>query len=86
MNLNDLLTKQGLDTKLRKHIVVMRHRPHEQALRKVLPWLAAEKLDLFGAYQQTQNENANQNPVHLYLQNPKTLSSAPNSWEFRFRV
>jgi len=60
MNLNDLLTKQGLDTKLRKHIVVMRHRPHEQALRKVLPWLAAEKLDLFSAYQQTQSEMAEQ--------------------------
>ncbi|OFV94746.1 MAG: hypothetical protein A3H28_17185 [Acidobacteria bacterium RIFCSPLOWO2_02_FULL_61_28] len=38
----------------------MRHRPHEQALRKVLPWLAAEKLDLFSAYQQTQSEMAEQ--------------------------
>ena len=60
MNLNDLLTKQGLDTKLRKHIVVMRHRPHEQALRKVLPWLAAEKPGLFNAYQQTQSDRVEQ--------------------------
>lgn len=60
MNLNDLLAKQGLDTKLRKHIVIMRHRPHEQALRKVLPWLAAEKPNLFNAYQQTQSERVEQ--------------------------
>lgn len=56
MNLNDLLAKHGLDTKQRKHILIMRHRPHEQALRRVLPWLAAEKPVLFNAYQQTQNE------------------------------
>ena len=58
MNLNDLLAKQGLDTKQRKHILVMRHRPHEPSLRKVLPWLAVEKPDLFNAYQQTQSERA----------------------------
>src|SRR5262249_23818234 len=34
----------------------MRHRPREAALRKVLPWLAAERPDLFNAYQQTQDE------------------------------
>ena len=54
MNLNDLLAKHGLDTKQRKHILVMRHRPHERSLRKVLPWLAAERPALFNAYQQTQ--------------------------------
>ena len=35
---------------------VLRHRPWEPQLNKVLPWLAAEKPDLFNAYQQTQGE------------------------------
>jgi hypothetical protein len=34
----------------------MRHRPQEPELRKVLPWLAAEKPELFNAYQQTHGE------------------------------
>jgi hypothetical protein len=53
MNLNDLLTAQGIAP---KHVLVFRHRPHEPKLRKVLPWLAAEQPDLFNAYQQTQPE------------------------------
>jgi hypothetical protein len=53
MNLNDLLRDKGIDP---KHVLVMRHRPHEPELRKVLPWLAAERHDLFNAYQQTQRE------------------------------
>jgi hypothetical protein len=39
-----------------KRVIVMRHRPHETELRKVLPWLAAEKPDVYNAYQQTQGE------------------------------
>jgi hypothetical protein len=35
---------------------VLRHRPHEPELRKVLPWLAAERPDVFDAYQQAQGE------------------------------
>ncbi|OHB68238.1 MAG: hypothetical protein A2Y77_01645 [Planctomycetes bacterium RBG_13_62_9] len=35
---------------------MLRHRPWEPELNKVLPWLAAEKPDLFNAYQQTQGE------------------------------
>jgi hypothetical protein len=31
----------------------MRHTPKESKLKKVLPWLAAEKPDVFNAYQQT---------------------------------
>ncbi|MBI1956298.1 MAG: GIY-YIG nuclease family protein [Acidobacteria bacterium] len=54
MNLNDLLAKHGLDTKQRKHILVMRHRAHQPELHKVLPWLAAEKPVWFNAYQQSQ--------------------------------
>lgn len=53
MTLNDLLQAQGIapDT-----VLVMRHRPHEPELNRVLPWLAAERPDLFNAYQQTQGE------------------------------
>jgi hypothetical protein len=51
MNLNDLLTGKGIDP---RQVLVMRHRPKEPGLNKVLPWLAAEKPDVFNAYQQTQ--------------------------------
>lgn len=53
MNLNDLLKGKGIEP---KRVLVLRHRPQESALRKVLPWLAAERHDLFNAYQQTQRE------------------------------
>jgi hypothetical protein len=32
----------------------MRHAPVEPALRKVLPWLAADQPDIYNAYQQSQ--------------------------------
>jgi len=51
MNLNDLLAKQEIDP---RQVLVFRHRPHEPELNKVLPWLAAERPELFNAYQQTQ--------------------------------
>lgn len=50
MNLNDLLTSKGLKP---KQVIVFRHRPPVPELNKVLPWLAAEKPDVFNAYQQT---------------------------------
>ncbi len=53
MNLNDLFKSKGVDP---QHVLVLRHRPHEPELNKVLPWLAAEKPDVFNAYQQTQGE------------------------------
>lgn len=56
MNLNDLLASKGIDPKQRKQVLIMRHRPHERKLRRVLPWLAAEKPILFNAYQQTQRQ------------------------------
>src|SRR5687768_9156829 len=55
MTLNDLLRGKGIDPQT---VLVMRHRPYEPELNKVLPWLAAEKPDLFNAYQQTQTERA----------------------------
>jgi hypothetical protein len=53
MNLNDLLCGKGIDP---ERVLVLRHRPGEPELNKVLPWLAAEKPELFNAYQQTQGE------------------------------
>jgi len=54
MNLNDLLQRGGWDP---SKVLVMRHRPHESQLNRVLPWLAAERPDLFNQYQQCQREN-----------------------------
>lgn len=51
MNLNDLLASQEIDP---KHVIIMRHRPHAPEFNRVLPWLAAEKPEVFNAYQQTQ--------------------------------
>src|SRR5262245_58698985 len=53
MTLNDLFTGKGIDP---EGVLVLRHRPWEPQLNKVLPWLAAERPDLFNAYQQTQGE------------------------------
>lgn len=53
MNLNDLLLGKGIDP---RHILVLRHRPNESELNKVLPWLAAGEPDVFNAYQQMQGE------------------------------
>jgi hypothetical protein len=53
VDLNDLLTKEDIDP---RQVIVLRHRPREPELRKVLPWLAAEKPDVFNAYQQAQYE------------------------------
>jgi hypothetical protein len=53
MNLIDLL--RGKDIPLQQ-VLVLRHRPKEPELRRILPWLAAEKPDTFNAYQQSQTE------------------------------
>ncbi|MHA1165192.1 MAG: hypothetical protein ACTSP0_06370 [Alphaproteobacteria bacterium] len=54
MNLNDLLSGESIDP---RHVFVIRHRPFEPELNKVLPWLAADKPDVFNAYQQTQGRS-----------------------------
>jgi len=54
MEFNDLLIKGGIDPKT---VLVLRHRPEERELRKVLPWLAAERHKTYNAYQQTQRVN-----------------------------
>lgn len=53
MTLNDLLTAVSIPP---EQVLVLRHRPKEPQLNKVLPWLAAEKPEVFNAYQQTQSE------------------------------
>jgi hypothetical protein len=53
ITLNDLLVRAGLDP---KDVLVLRHSPNELELKKVLPWLAAEKPDVYNAYQQTQGQ------------------------------
>ena len=57
MNLNDLLRRKDIDP---KQVLVLRHCPLEPELNKVLPWLAAEKPDVFNAYQQTQTKQVEQ--------------------------
>ena len=53
MTLNDLLTDKGIEP---GRVLVLRHRPSEPKLNKVLPWLAAEKPHVFNAYQQHQGK------------------------------
>ena len=55
MTLNDLLYSKDIDPH-EERVLVLRHRPWEPQLNKVLPWLAAEKPDVFNAYQEIQNE------------------------------
>lgn len=53
IDLNDLLTKAGLDPAT---VMVMRHRPMEKDLRAVLPWLAAERHAVYNAFQSNHSE------------------------------
>lgn len=65
MQFNDLLKEEGIDPKT---VLVLRHRPKERELRKVLPWLADRQPALFNAYQQTQGpvvENAMQKAKYV---------------------
>lgn len=50
MDFNDLFDNPTDYSK----ILLMRHSPVEPALKRVLPWLAAERHDIYNAYQQTQ--------------------------------
>jgi hypothetical protein len=53
MNLSSILIDNRVDP---RHVLVMRHRPQEPELRKVLPWLAADRPQVFNAFQQTHGE------------------------------
>jgi GIY-YIG catalytic domain len=48
VQLNDLLLARSINP---ESVLVFRHRPKETALRHVLPWLAAERHDVYNAYQ-----------------------------------
>ncbi|HTX49527.1 MAG TPA: GIY-YIG nuclease family protein [Caulobacteraceae bacterium] len=49
--LNTLFSSEDIDPST---VLIMRHRPTETTIRKVLPWIVAERPDLFIAYQQIQ--------------------------------
>jgi len=51
LTFNDLLEKANIDP---ASVLVMRHRPTEVSLRRILPWCAVERPDLFNAYQRAQ--------------------------------
>lgn len=70
MNLNDLLKGKDIDP---KRVLVLRHRPNEPELNRRLPWLAAEKPDLFNAYQQTQGKRV-ERAMHLLTGNGHVAS------------
>ncbi|MFO1004374.1 MAG: GIY-YIG nuclease family protein [Planctomycetaceae bacterium] len=52
MEFGDLLEKAGIE---QSTCLVLRHRPQSLELRRQLPWLAAERPDVFNCYQQTQS-------------------------------
>ena len=62
MTLNDLLQRQGIDP---KNVIVLRHRPEEPELRRVLPWLAADKPQVFNAYQRAHRPRLEQALTHV---------------------
>jgi hypothetical protein len=55
MDFKDLLIKENFDL---EKIMVMKHSPTEPKVRKVLPWLAVDRPEVFNAYQQNQNPDA----------------------------
>ena len=55
LDLNDLFAKADIDPST---LLVMRHRPSEPELRRVFTWLAAEKPNVYNAYQRVQGPRA----------------------------
>lgn len=53
MELNSLLLSKDINP---EQVIVFRHRPAEPTLRKVLPWLALERPEIFNSYQQSHGE------------------------------
>ena len=51
MDFRDLLRAQGFDADSKGKIVLLRHRPFEPRLARVMPWMIEERRDLFEAYQ-----------------------------------
>lgn len=53
--LNDLFDRSGIDP---SDVVVVRHRPSEARLNRIMPWLVSERPDLFSAYEAVQDRRA----------------------------
>ena len=51
MDFKDLLRIQGYDPDDKERIVLLRHRPFEPRLARAMPWIIAERPDLFETYQ-----------------------------------
>ena len=51
MTLNDLLIRAGVNPEL---VLMLRYRPNERELNRLLPWIARVRPELFDAYQETQ--------------------------------
>jgi hypothetical protein len=78
MKLNSLLSAKGIDTTKPRQVLVMRHVPQEPELRKALPWLAAERPEVFNAYQQAQRPRVEKMLTQAaYLVSCIGLSSKP---------
>ena len=56
MNFNDLLIAKKISPEDEDVVIIMRHSPSEPSLRKVLPWLAAERPEVYNAYQRQHSE------------------------------
>jgi hypothetical protein len=51
MDFKDILRIAGIDPDLRDNAVLVRHRPFEPQLARVMPWLISERPELFETYQ-----------------------------------
>jgi hypothetical protein len=58
LDFKDLLAKHQIDPRA---VLVLRHTPKVQRLRRVLPWLAAHRPAVLNAYQQTQGKDVENN-------------------------
>ncbi len=51
LEFHDLLERHGIDTKAKRRILLLRHRPYEPALARAMPMMIAEQPKLFEIYQ-----------------------------------
>lgn len=51
MDFKDILRIAGIDPDFKDNVVLIRHRPFEPQLAKVMPWLISERPELFETYQ-----------------------------------
>jgi len=51
MDFKDMLRIAGIDPDAKDNVILLRHRPYEPKLARVMPWLISERPDLFEAFQ-----------------------------------